>query len=131
MIIPAESEKLDEVVSFVCDDIRVSDKMVKMHIRMAVEEFFVNIASYAYPEGEGTVTITKEVIGDPTPQIVLTFSDSGFKYNPLDKEDPDITLEAKERRIGGLGIFLVKEKMDEMSYSYEDGKNILRIVKKF
>ncbi|MBO4395339.1 MAG: SpoIIE family protein phosphatase [Eubacterium sp.] len=129
--IPAEPEKLNEVVAFVCDDIPSSDKSVKLQIRMAVEEIFINIASYAYTDGEGTVTVTRELIGDPTPKIILTFYDSGFKYNPLDKEDPDITLEAKERRIGGLGIFLVKEKMDEMTYTYENGMNVLRLVKEF
>ena len=60
----------------------------------------------------------------------LTFIDSGVPYNPLKKDDPDTTLSAEDRKIGGLGIFLVKKSMDDMRYEFKDGKNILTLVKK-
>ena len=62
--------------------------------------------------------------------MVVTFIDNGKAYNPLAKEDPDVALAAEEREIGGLGIYMVKKSMDEISYEYKDGQNILRIKKK-
>lgn len=62
--------------------------------------------------------------------ISITFSDSGKPYNPLEKPDPDVTLSAEERSIGGLGIFMVKKSMDDMRYEYKDGQNILTITKR-
>ena len=99
-----------------------------MQIELAIEEIFVNIASYAYPSGSGDVTITADVSGVPK-TLTVAFQDSGTPFDPLAKEDPDITLPIEQRRIGGLGIFLVKEYMDDVSYRYADGKNILTIKK--
>ena len=82
----------------------------------------------AYPDSEGDAVIETEVTTDP-PAIAITFRDSGEPYDPLAKEDPDITLSAEKRRIGGLGIFLVKKLMDEVAYKYEDGQNVLTIIK--
>jgi len=75
-------------------------------------------------------TITVEFFKDPN-AIKVVFEDSGTPYNPLQKPDPDVTLSSEERQIGGLGVYMVKKSMDEMTYEYEDGKNILTIVKKF
>lgn len=61
--------------------------------------------------------------------MVITFIDHGIPYDPLRKNDPDITLTSEEREIGGLGIFMVKKTMDEITYEYRDGQNILRIRK--
>ena len=129
--IEAKSENLKQVLDLVGRQAMGMSKADQFTVKMAAEEIFINIASYAYPDGEGNVTISTEVIMDPVPHLSVTFRDSGVPYDPLAKEDPDITLEAKERRIGGLGIFLVKEKMDDMVYSYENGQNVLTYIKNF
>jgi anti-sigma regulatory factor (Ser/Thr protein kinase) len=101
-----------------------------MQIDVAVDELFGNIARYAYPEGAGRATVRIEP--DPERQEVsITFLDRGIPYDPLQKEDPDVTLSAEERKIGGLGIYIVKKSMDAVSYRYEDGQNILCILKKY
>ena len=94
---------------------------------IAVEEIYVNISDYAYGGSTGPVSIKLD-IGD---RAVITFADEGMPFDPLKKEDPDITLPGSKRPIGGLGIFLVKKSMDEMVYRYEEGKNILTIKKKW
>ena len=100
----------------------------RLLLQISVEELFVNIASYAYAPGTGEVTVGCSV--DPTvPSIAIQFRDRGVPFDPLAKEDADITLSAEERRIGGLGIYMVKEFMDELTYSYEDGQNILTMHK--
>ena len=96
---------------------------------VAVEELFVNIASYAYVDKTGIADITIELL--PGQVVQITFRDSGIPYNPLEKPDPDITKPAEEREIGGLGIYIVKKSMDEVLYRYEDGQNILTIRKAF
>ncbi|MBR1439958.1 MAG: ATP-binding protein [Lachnospiraceae bacterium] len=99
---------------------------IETQIAIAVEEIYVNIAHYAYggKEGEAKVRI------DITPKNCrISFADQGIPYNPLEKEDPDLTLSAEDRPIGGLGIFMVKEMMDRVTYEHKDGKNILTIEK--
>ena len=99
----------------------------QMQIELAVDEIFTNICMYAYEPGTGNATIQVDV---DTPGVVkLTFIDSGMPYDPLAKEDPDITLPASKRQIGGLGIFMAKKLMDDIEYEYLDGKNILRMKK--
>lgn len=98
----------------------------RTQIELAVEEIYVNIASYAYPNGGGKA----EIILEKNPgQFVMVFKDKGIPYNPLEKPDPDTTLSAEKRNIGGLGIFLVKKNMDEVTYEHKDGYNILTIKK--
>ena len=130
--IKASVENLDQVIAFIDEELEKNDCSMKTQIQIdvAVEEIFVNIASYAYQPGEGDATIKIEIAEDPV-RAEITFIDSGIEYNPLKKEDPDITLSAEERQIGGLGIFMVKKSMDDMIYSYKDGQNILKIIKKF
>ena len=96
---------------------------------MAVEEIFVNIAHYAYAPGEGEAEIAALVEGDPA-ELVVEFRDSGVPYDPLAKPDPDVTLSAEERGIGGLGIYMVKKSMDDVQYRHEGGRNILTIRKR-
>jgi anti-sigma regulatory factor (Ser/Thr protein kinase) len=96
------------------------------NVKTAVEEVFVNIAQYAYPSGEGVVTVSVSVAPD---KLVIEFKDSGTLYNPLAKPDPDISRPADKREISGLGIYLVKNIMDEVSYEYRDGQNVLTIGK--
>lgn len=116
-----------DFVSEQLDELGCSMK-VQMQFSIAVDELFSNIAHYAYPSGEGMATVQLSTQADGK-QVVLTFIDEGIPYDPLAKEDPDITLALDDRPIGGLGIFMVKKTMDDMQYRYEDGKNILRIIK--
>ncbi len=123
-------ENLDTVLAMVngeIEDLGCSMK-TKMQIDVAVEELFVNIAHYAYSEKTGPATVRVEVERDP-PAVVVTFIDHGVPYDPLAKEDPDVTLSVEKRPIGGLGIFMVKKSMDAIDYEYKEGQNILRIKK--
>ena len=101
----------------------------QMQIELAVEEIFVNIASYAYAPGTGRAIIQVEVTDAPASATII-FIDQGTPYDPLAKPDPDVSLSAKEREIGGLGIYLTKKTMDDVRYEYKDGKNILTLMKK-
>ena len=97
-------------------------------IDIAVEELFVNIASYAYDQDTGDVVVQVTMHEDPL-SAEISFIDNGMQYDPLAKPDPDTTLSVKERKKGGLGIFMVKESMDDVRYEYKDRKNILTIKK--
>ena len=126
--IEAKTENLDQVLAFVDEELEKYECGMKtqMQIDIAVEGIFVNIAHYAYNPAVGKATIRIEVT-DGT--VSLTFIDNGIPYDPLAKEDPDITLSAEERQIGGLGIFMVKKSMDDVKYEYKDGSNILTFSK--
>ena len=128
--IEALVENLDQVLEFVDEEFDKLECSVKVRtqIDIAVEELFVNIAHYAYKPETGPATVRVEVEKDHT-AIVITFMDHGKPYDPLAKEDPDITLSADDRQIGGLGIFMVKKSMDSIEYEYKDGMNILHIRK--
>lgn len=128
--IKAKVENLPEVLSFIDSELEENDCPMKaqMQIDVAVEELFVNIASYAYTPNIGEAVIGIEITDDNNVRII--FKDSGIPFNPTSKVDPDVTLSAEERQIGGLGIFMVKKSMDEFKYRYEDGQNILTIEKK-
>ena len=102
---------------------------VQTQIDVAVEEIFVNIAHYAYAPGKGEATVGVEISG-PDPMVTITFKDRGVPYDPTAKIDPDVTLSVEEREVGGLGIFMVKQLMDHMSYEYRDGQNVLHLQKK-
>ena len=99
-----------------------------MQIDVAVEEIFVNIANYAYGSETGDAEISVDISGDPA-EACIEFRDSGIAFNPLEKEEPDIALPAEKRKIGGLGIYMVKKSMDGVEYEYKDGQNILKIQK--
>lgn len=101
-----------------------------MQIDVAVDELFGNIANYAYGDKVGKAVVRIDRTSD-RPGVVIEFEDEGMKFDPLAKEDPDVTLSVNERGTGGLGIFIVKKTMDDVSYSYTDGKNILSIKKYF
>ncbi len=130
LTIEARTDKLDEVLAFVDKGLEELDCPVKvqMQIDVAVEEIFVNIASYAYGQKEGMATLQFNENEDKT-AVTITFMDEGVPYDPLVKPDPDITLKAEDRPIGGLGIFMVKKSMDRVDYEYRNGKNCLTIVK--
>lgn len=136
--LPAELEKLEEVQDFVqaiMDEEEVSMKL-SCTVNIAVEEMFVNVCHYAYGEDGGDVTVEAGIIsqsglaGDEGAKAIrIRLTDSGIPYDPLAKEDPDITLPAEERPIGGLGIYMVKKSMDRVSYEHRDGKNIFTMEK--
>ena len=96
-------------------------------LQIAAEEIYINIASYAYEGGEGSATILADKVDG---QVRLQFIDQGTPYDPLAREDPDVTLSAEERPIGGLGIYMVKKSMDDVTYEYRDGSNILTLWKR-
>ena len=128
--VDATVEKLEVVQNFVSQELEEQGCSMKvmMQIEIAVEEIYVNIVHYAYNPEIGKATIRCEVTEDPM-QVIIQFMDSGVPFDPLAKEDADITLSAEERQIGGLGIFMVKKSMDEVSYEYKEGKNVLTIRK--
>ena len=131
LVIEAKPENLEKVLSFVdqsMDEFGSSLK-AKMQMDIAVEEIFVNIANYAYRPDTGYAFIRLETSDDPT-TVTVTFKDTGMPYDPLAKPDPDITLSAEERQIGGLGIFMAKKSVDDIRYEYKNGENILSISKK-
>lgn len=128
--VDAEKENLDKVLDFVKARLDVSGcpQRLRMQIDLAIEEIFVNIACYAYKANKGKAWIRAEVKGEPK-TLYVTLRDRGVPYDPLKKEDPDITLSAEERGIGGLGIFLTKKMMDDVKYEYKNGQNILTLQK--
>lgn len=126
----ASVEKLDAVLAFVDEALEAADCPMKtqMQIDLAVEEIFVNVASYAYAPGTGEVTVSAAPTEDHG-GITLVFADRGVPYDPLAKRDPNLSLSADERPIGGLGVFLTKKLMDELRYEFRDGQNILTMKK--
>ena len=131
LTIAATVQNIETVTAFVDEQLEALDCPMKaqMQIDIAIDELFGNIAHYAYAPEVGEATVRVEVIDDPL-SVVITFIDGGVPYDPLAAADPDITLSAEERAVGGLGIFMVKKSMDDISYEYRNGKNILTIRKR-
>lgn len=131
LTIAATVENIGTVAEFVNEQLEALDcpMRAQMQIDIAIDELFGNIAHYAYTPDVGDATVRVEVTGEPL-AVIITFIDGGVPYDPLKTADPDITLSAEERQIGGLGIYMVKKSMDEITYEYKDGKNILSIKKK-
>ena len=128
--IEAVQENLPQVLEFVDSQLEAvgCPPKAQMQISVAVEEIFINIASYAYAPDKGRATVRVEVSEEPI-EVTVTFIDKGIPYDPLKKVDPDVTLSAEDRPIGGLGIFMVKKTMDDVAYEYRDGQNILTLKK--
>ena len=126
MTLDAAVANLDQALAFVDEALEQLDCPMKqqMQVDLAVEEAFVNVANYAYGDQTGPVTLDLEA-EEETGWVTITLRDSGMPFNPLERDDPDLSLPAEERAIGGLGIFMVKKNMDEVSYAYENGQNIL------
>ena len=130
--VPASLQNLAAVASFVEGELQqhnCSGKIITK-INIAVDEIASNIIKYAYVDLSGDIMVAVDVNEDEK-IIRLTFTDGGVKFNPLELKEPDVTLSAEERKIGGLGFFIVKKYMDEITYSYEDGKNILTLIKSY
>lgn len=130
LVVDATIESIPKVTAFIDEQLEQLECPVKtqMQVDIAIDELFSNIAFYAYNPEIGSATVRVEVTEDPL-AVVITFIDKGVPYDPLAKADPDITLSAEERDIGGLGIYMVKKTMDDVSYEYKEGQNILRIKK--
>ena len=130
-VFQAKRDCLSQVMNFITEQLEKWDCGMKeqMQIELAIEEIFVNIASYAYPDGEGIARISL-ALDESTGKVGILIEDEGIPYNPLEKEDPDVNQDAKERQIGGLGIYMVKKSMDEVAYQWENGWNQLTIQKK-
>ena len=128
--IEASVDNMQSVQAFIDERLEKAEcpPKTQMQIGIAVEEIFVNIAHYAYKPGKGNAIVRVEVTEDPL-EVLITFIDHGVPYDPLAKEDPDVTLSAEDRQIGGLGIFMTKKIMDDISYEYKNGKNILTMKK--
>ena len=126
----AKVENLQTVLDFIDGELESAEcpMKVQMQIDVAVEELFVNVAHYAYEPETGDVTVSIDTENTPG-KTVITLKDSGVPFDPTAKEDPDVTLSAAERQIGGLGIYMVKKSMDSLEYAYDDGCNIVTITK--
>ncbi|MBQ8412272.1 MAG: ATP-binding protein [Lachnospiraceae bacterium] len=131
--VDATMDNLDRVIGFVEAELELIECPMKtiMQITVSLEEVYVNVVNYAYDGEIGECEINLNISTDDGNILTLEIKDKGKYFNPLDKEDPDITLSADERGIGGLGIFMVKKSMDEVCYKNISGYNILTIVKKW
>jgi len=125
LIIEAKVENIDEVLGFVSEHLDDCPFKIQNQIEISVDELFSNIARYAYNPVTGGAVV-RIAVDDV---VTIEFEDDGIAYNPLSKEDPDVTLPEEEREIGGLGIFMVKNMMDSVEYRREGHKNILTIKK--
>ena len=124
----ARLDSFDDAYAFIHESLETAHLTHKeeISIRLATEEIFVNVAHYAYQDNKGMVKIEVEVFKD---KVAITFSDEGIEFNPLEKEDPDISLGYEEREIGGLGILMVKKCMDELNYKRENDTNYFTMIK--
>ena len=129
--LPATVENIGKITAFVEGRMEEKNCPLKqiMQVSMAVDEVMANVAMYAYAPGTGDVTVAVD-FDDGSRTVSITFIDRGVAFDPLAKEDPDVTLPAEQRKIGGLGIFLVKKTMDDVAYRREGDKNVLCIKKK-
>ena len=128
MTVAARLENIEVVTAFIDAFLEDADCPVKtqMQIDVAVDEVMSNIVHYAYPDGEGMVTVSIE---EKENTVQIFFRDSGSPYDPLTAKAPDLSLSAEDRPIGGLGIHMVKKMMDAVSYRYENGQNMLTLQK--
>jgi anti-sigma regulatory factor (Ser/Thr protein kinase) len=133
MTVKAGLDNLNRVLACVDEELETAGCSMKtqMQVDIAVEEMFVNIANYAYAPGEGDADVCVETEeADGGKRIRITLADQGKPYDPLMQEAPDVSLPAEKRKIGGLGIFMARKNMDDMTYEYRDGRNILTMFKR-
>ena len=132
MVTEAAVSRIDEITEYINGVLEEAGCPLKaqMQVDVAVDEIMANISHYAYGEGTGTVSV-RITVPEEGGQAEITFIDQGIPFDPLKQKEPDVTLSAEERQIGGLGIFLVRKTMDDVRYEYKDGSNVLTIVKKW
>ena len=130
-VFPPKTEALSDFLAFAEQILEKYECSMKHQtaICVALEEVFVNVAHYAYSGKDGNVILNIS-FDEKTRKVTFQMIDNGIKFDPLKKPDPDITLSAEDREIGGLGIFITKKTMDQVTYAYENGKNILTMIKK-
>ena len=130
LTLPASRANIPAIIEFVNRELeRMGCALkTKAQIDIAIDELYSNIAKYGFDDDGGEVTVTLETASEPR-VVSISFMDGGRPFNPLQREDPDITLSARDRKIGGLGIYMVKKSMDDVRYEYREGKNILTIRK--
>ncbi len=130
LTVPASLDELDNVQAFIDEQLEAADcpMAAQMQVELAVEEVFVNVASYAYNPVTGVAEVRVCVETDPL-RVTIQFLDHGKPFDPLAKADADLSEDATMEREGGLGIFLTKEVMDAVDYAYENGSNILTLKK--
>ncbi|MBR3607416.1 MAG: ATP-binding protein [Lachnospiraceae bacterium] len=127
--VKAIDENLTEVLDMVENFLEGQcSQEVKNEILISIDELFINIAHYAYGEEVGDAAIRLELLAQPK-RLKITMIDQGIPFNPLEKEAPDIDLTLEERKIGGLGIFMVKDYMDHLEYFYQNNSNTLILEK--
>lgn len=126
--IDSSRDNVLEVTSFVDANLELNGCSPKamIQIDVALDEVFGNISAYAYGDKKGPVSVQ---VGFSDGKAIIRFFDSGMPYNPLEAADPDVTLSIEERKVGGLGVFIVKKTMDEVFYEFVDGQNVLTLVK--
>ena len=131
--VEASDDNLAVVVNSILKELEANGcpQKIRKQIKLAVEEVFVNICSYAYESGSGMIETETEILRDTSSKIIIRITDTGIPFDPLTGEDPDISLPIGRRPIGGLGIFMFKQIMDETVYEYKDGKNCLTMIKRF
>lgn len=127
----ARVENIPQAIAFIDEALEALGCPLKAQMQMdvAMDELVCNVASYAYPDGEGDVTVQFD-FDQNSRTVAVTLIDSGKPFNPLLAAEPDVTMPAEKRKIGGLGIFLVRKTMDAMDYEYRDGRNRLTFRKR-
>lgn len=134
IVLDARKENLPQLFDFLTKTLREysDDEKTIKKVKLCVEEAFMNIATYAYDPGVGPAKVSVTALGDPYPlSVQVVFTDKGKPFNPLKVDNPDVESGVEDRQTGGLGIFLIKKEMDDITYEYKDGQNILTLEKKF
>ena len=123
-------DKCGEIIDYLMSSPDIpKDEALQFKIRLSIEEAVENVVRYAYDGGRGWIEVGTELDAEGV-MLTILLRDAGVPFNPLEIPDPDITLSAEERKIGGLGIFLCKKLMDHIEYKYEDGCNVLTMYKR-
>ena len=134
IVLDAKRENLPQLFEFITKTLREysDDEKTIRKVKLCVEEAFMNIAAYAYNPEVGPAKVSVTALGEPYPlRVQVVFTDNGKPFNPLKAENPDVESGLEDRQVGGLGIFLIKKEMDDITYEYRDGQNILTLEKKF
>ena len=128
-VFPAIESSFDDAMDFMREEAEKAGASIRTvtQLELAFEEAYINVAHYAYPAHDGDIRVS---VNPTEGSLRIVIRDSGIPFDPLAKEDPDVTLPAEQRKIGGLGIFMVKKIMDSVEYQYDDGDNVLIMEKK-
>ena len=131
LVVPADRNNFTELQQWILSiavELDIQER-IKKQLMISCDEIFTNIASYAYPDGNGTIAVAIEFVSE-TRCLRIIFSDSGTAFNPLEISEPDTGSALSERKIGGLGMFMVRKMMDHVEYMYKDGQNVLTLIMK-